>query len=103
MRIRIRIKGLSGSGSGLRFLVGSGFDEYGSETLENTLHPSCNNSHISTSRSSVSDPDSWVFWMIRILNLDQHSHLKFCVFQLTSFDDLAYLKQEQFCLNSRQC
>ena len=33
-RIRIRIQGLSGSGSGLRFLAGSGFDEYGSETLE---------------------------------------------------------------------
>ena len=29
--IRIRIKGLSGSG--LRFLAGSGFNEYGSETL----------------------------------------------------------------------
>ena len=31
--IRIRIQGFSGFGSGLRFLAGSGFDEYGSETL----------------------------------------------------------------------
>ena len=30
---RIRIQGLPGSGSGLRFFAGSGFDEYGSETL----------------------------------------------------------------------
>ena len=34
-RIRIRIQGLPGSGSGLRFFAGSGsgFHEYGSETL----------------------------------------------------------------------
>ena len=33
--IRIRIQGSSGSGSGLRFLAGygSGYKEYGSETL----------------------------------------------------------------------
>ena len=31
--LRIRIQGLPGSGSGLRFFAGSGFDEYESETL----------------------------------------------------------------------
>ena len=50
-RIRIRIQGLSGSVSGLRFLAGSGFDEYGSETLATIIqkHSAFVNNHTQTS------------------------------------------------------